>query len=159
MIYRSNMTYKQRYNDAHKEWFAVKYFAAYRDGFYAPPVMPKIKTANGLTKFICNFLMWNKWRATRVNVQGRLVDGLQRQPSGTVLTTKKWIPSTTRRGTADISATIAGRSVMIEIKVGNDKPSEYQLAEQRLERAAGGIYEFVSTPEQFFELYDKIVHL
>lgn len=153
------MTYKQRYLEAHKEWFAIRYHAAYRDGHYAPPVMPKIKTANGLTKFICNYLTWMKWRATRVNVQGRLVDGLQKQPSGAVLTTKKWIPSTTRKGTADISATIKGRSVMIEIKVGKDRPSEYQLAEQRREQAAGGIYEFVSTPEQFFELYDRIVSL
>ncbi len=153
------MTYKQRYQEAHKEWFSIRYHAAYRDGHYAPPVMPKIKTANGLTKFICNYLTWMKWRATRVNTMGRLIDGVERQPSGTLLTTKKWLPSTTRKGTADISATIKGRSVMIEIKVGKDRPSEYQLAEQRREQAAGGIYEFVSTPEQFFELYDRIVSL
>jgi hypothetical protein len=153
------VTYKHRYQEAHKEWFAIRYHAAYRDGHYAPPVMPKIKTANGLTKFICNYLTWMKWRATRVNTMGRLIDGVERQPSGTLLTTKKWLPSTTRKGTADISATIKGRSVMIEIKVGKDRPSDYQLAEQRREQAAGGIYCFISTPEQFFELYDRIVSL
>jgi hypothetical protein len=58
----------------------------------------------------------------------------------------KFIPSATRKGTADISATIKGRSVMIEIK----------LAEQQRERQAGGIYEFVHTPEEFFIIFDQI---
>jgi hypothetical protein len=68
----------------------------------------------------------------------------------------KFIPSATRKGTADISATIKGRSVMIEIKVGKDKPRPEQLAEQQKERHAGGIYEFVSTPDEFFLLFDKL---
>lgn len=153
------VNYKERYIAAHKQWFAAKYPAAWNDGHYAAPVMPKIKTANGLTKFILNFLTWSGWRATRVNTMGRLVEGSQRQPSGTVLQVKKWLPSTTRRGTADLSCTIAGRSVQLEIKVGNDKPSQFQILEQFRERAAGGVYEFCSTPEQFFELYDNIVHL
>jgi hypothetical protein len=68
----------------------------------------------------------------------------------------KFIPSATRKGTADISATVKGKSVMIEIKVGADRPRPEQLAEQQRERQAGGIYEFVSTPEQFFLLFDKL---
>jgi hypothetical protein len=47
---------------------------------------------------------------------------------------------------------------MIEIKVGKDKASQYQLDEQKKERQAGGIYEFISTPEQFFMLFDSIVN-
>jgi hypothetical protein len=66
--------------------------------------------------------------------------------------------STTRKGTADISATIRGRSVMIEIKTGRDKPSDKQLEEQQRERSAGGIYEFISTPEEFFALYDSLTN-
>jgi hypothetical protein len=108
--------------------------------------MPSVAKANGLTKYITNFLFWKGHRATRVNVQGRIVKG-------------KWIPSTTRKGTADISATIKGRSVMIEIKVGSDRPRPEQLQEQERERKSGGIYEFISTPEQFLELYDKVVNL
>ena len=73
----------------------------------------------------------------------------------------RWIHSTTRKGTADISATIRdkngiGRSLMIEIKIGSDKASIHQLAEHAKERAAGGIYEFVSTPEQFFAIFDTL---
>lgn len=151
------MTPKERYNAAHKYNFERAYPKAYKDGHYAPPPYPKVKTANGLTKFICQFLMWHEHRATRINTTGRLIDGVEKQPSGAILTTKKWITGTTRRGSADISATIRGRSVQIEIKIGKDRASEHQLKEQAIERKAGGIYEFISTPEQFFELYDRIL--
>jgi len=153
------MTPKQRYQSAHEQWFKIKYPNAYKDGFYLEPKIPKVDTANGLTTFICNFLSWMNHRATRINVSGRLVDGVEKQPSGAKVGVKKWIPSSTRKGTADISATIKGRSVMIEIKVGRDKPRPDQLAEQIRERNAGGIYEFIGTPEQFFELYDRIISL
>ena len=153
------MTNKQRYNAAHKIWFEQTYPTAFKDGFYTEPKMPVIAKANGLTNFICNYLNWLGHRATRINVSGRLVNGLEKQPSGVSLTTKKWIPSTTRKGTADISATIKGRSVMIEIKIGSDKASEFQLAEQIKERNAGGIYEFIKTIDDFFKLYDYLLNL
>jgi hypothetical protein len=137
---------KERYNEAHKAWFQEQYPNAWKDGLYSPPPMPTISKANGLTKYITNFLFWKGHRATRVNVQGRVVKG-------------KWIPSSTRKGTADISATIKGRSVMIEIKVGSDKARPEQLQEQERERRSGGIYEFISTADEFLELYDKIIKL
>lgn len=137
---------KLRYNEAHHEWFKEQYPAAYKDGFYTPPPMPSVAKANGLTKYITNFLFWKGHRATRVNVQGRVVKG-------------KWIPSSTRKGSADISATVFGKSLMLEVKVGKDRPRHEQLQEQERERKAGGIYEFISTPEQFLELYDKLVNL
>lgn len=152
------MTFKQRYQAAHEQWFKIEYPHAYKDGYYLEPKYPKVDAANGLTTFICNFLHWKGHRATRVNVSGRLVDSKEKQASGNVIGVKKWIPSSTRKGTADISATIKGRSVMIEIKVGRDKPRPDQLSEQERERRAGGIYEFISTPEQFFELYDFVVN-
>ena len=152
------MTFKQRYQAAHEQWFKVEYPHAYKDGYYLEPKYPKVDAANGLTTFICNFLHWKGHRATRVNVSGRLVDAKEKQASGNVIGVKKWIPSSTRKGTADISATIKGRSVMIEIKVGRDKPRPDQLSEQIRERNAGGIYEFIGTPEQFFELYDFVVN-
>ena len=153
------MTNKQRYSAAHKIWFAQNYPTAFKDGFYAEPKMPVVTKANGLTTFVCNYLNWLGHRATRINVSGRLVDGVEKQVSGVSLTTKKWIPSTTRRGTADISATIKGRSVMIEIKIGADKASEFQIAEQIKERNAGGIYEFIKDVDSFFKLYDYLLNL
>jgi hypothetical protein len=153
------MTFKERYNAAHFEYYKVKYPQVVADGFYCSPTLPKYKTANGLTKFITNYILWAGWRATRVNTTGRLVDGIEKTASGLHLSVKKWIPGTTRKGTADISATIKGRSVMIEIKIGKDKASEYQLTEQALERKSGGIYEFISTPDEFFVLYDYVLGL
>ena len=140
------MTFKERYNAAHHEYYKVKYPNVVADGLYCSPTLPKYKTANGLTKFITNYILWAGWRATRVNTMGRQVGG-------------KWIPGTTRKGTADISCTVKGRSIMIEVKIGADKPSEYQLKEQELERKAGGYFEFISTPEQFFTLYDYVLNL
>lgn len=153
------MTYKERYQKAHEEYFKIKYPNAYKDGYYLDPKLPKVDSANGLTSFICNYLSWLDHRATRINVSGRLVDGVEKQPSGAKIGVKKWIPSSTRKGTADISATIKGRSVMLEIKVRTDKPRSEQLTEQARERRAGGIYEFIKTPEEFFSLYDYIVSL
>jgi hypothetical protein len=147
---------KDRYCKAHESWFKESYPNAYKDGFYLDPKLPKVDTSNGLTTFICNFLLWSGHRATRINVSGRLVDGVEKQASGAKIGVKKWIPSSTRRGTADISATIKGRSVMIEIKVGLDRPREDQLKEQVRERKAGGIYEFIKDAEQFFYLYDNL---
>ena len=134
-----------RYNTAHYNYTMQRTPNVIRDGFYTGPTLPKVATANGLTQFICNFINWSGYRATRINTMGRMVGG-------------RWIHSTTRKGSADISSTIKGRSVMWEVKCGSDRPRPEQLAEQAKERAAGGIYEFVSTPEQFFELFDKILN-
>jgi hypothetical protein len=103
--------------------------------------MPECNKANGLTQAIVKFLLWHGHRATRVSSSGRMIKG-------------RYIPGTTRKGAADISATIKGRSVMFEIKIGADKPSEYQLREQELERKAGGQYYFIKTFEQFLNIYD-----
>ena len=132
-----------RYNTAHYNYTLQRTPNVIRDGFYTGPTLPKVATANGLTQFICNFINWSGYRATRINTMGRMVGG-------------RWIHSTTRKGSADISATVKGKSLQIEIKVGRDRPRPEQLAEQAKERAAGGIYEFVSTPEQFFAIFDTL---
>lgn len=143
------MTYnesKQRYQQAHEKWFATEYPNAYRNGHYAAPKMPQVAKANGLTKFIENFVNWSGYRATRVSTTGRKIGD-------------KWIKGTTRRGTSDLSCTIKGKTLMLEIKIGRDKPSEHQLKEQERERKAGGIYEFCCSAEEFFNIFDKVLSL
>lgn len=152
------MNWKQRYQEMHKEWFNRRYPFAAKDNFYSPPMMPPIKKSNGLTKFIINYLFWSSnATATRINTMGRLVDAQEKQPSGTVLTVKKFIPSTTRRGTADVVGVMCGKYVAFEIKVGKDRPSEYQLREQKNIQEAGGFYFFTHTPEEFFQQYDEVI--
>lgn len=136
---------KQRYNEAHQIWFKQRCPEAYKDGHYTEPTMPKIFTGNGLNTFIENYLTWMGYRATRINVSGRKLQG-------------KWIKSSTRTGSADVSSTINGRSVQWETKVGADKASPAQLREQQRERAAGGEYFFVKTAESFLNIFDQIVY-
>lgn len=150
------MTPRLRYQQAHYKYQCQEYPSVIRDNHYTPPKYPNTRKANGLTQFVINYLLWKGHRATRISSAGRLIDAPQKQQSGISLMTKKFIPGPTRKGSADVSATIRGRSVMIEIKVGRDRPSEHQLREQELERKAGGVYEFISTPEEFFNLYDSL---
>jgi hypothetical protein len=137
---------KQRYYKAHEYNFKSEYPQAYASGKYVIPAIPDCNKANGLTQAIVKVLLWEGHRATRIMSSGRMVKG-------------KYIHGTTRKGTADISATIKGKSCMFEIKIGKDKPSEFQLREQQLERKAGGQYEFISTLEQFFTWYDNFLKL
>jgi hypothetical protein len=140
------MNWKPRYHEAHVNYTRQKFPAAYAaSNGIIPTTYPDVTTANGLTKFICQYIIWMGGNATRVNVMGRKVGD-------------RWIKSSTRKGTADVTATIRGRSCKFEVKVGRDKPRPEQLAEQARERAAHGVYEFISTPEEFYEVYDRIVN-
>ena len=140
------MTWKQRYQQAHELNFKEKYPTAYADAHYHNPAYPDVRKANGLTLAISNFVNWNGYRATRISSAGRQVGG-------------KYIYGTTRRGTADLSLTLKGRAVMIEIKVGADRASEHQIKEQAKERAAGGVYEFIHNMDQFIEFYDSFLNI
>lgn len=87
---------------------------------------------------------------------GRLVDGQVTTASGATLGKKKWIKSSTKKGTADIIATLPnGKTWNIEIKVGNDKPRPAQIEMQQRMIKAGSLYDFVSDMSQFFILLDK----
>lgn len=138
---------KDRYNEAHRVWFMTENKQAYIDGHYCKPVFPPVHKSNGLTNFALNFITWQGFRATRISASGRKLPG----PNG-----GKWIKGTTRPGSADISATINGKSLMIEIKCGMDVPSDKQLKEQARERRAGGIYEFARTAEDVINLFDSV---
>lgn len=110
------------------------------------PVKVKYRddTANGLTRCIIDYLHFNGCQAERINTTGRPIDerrvvsdvaGHQRQ-IGSI----RWIRGSGTNGSADISATIQGRSVKIEIKVGRDVQSDAQRQYQASIEAAGGIY-------------------
>ena len=138
------MKWTDRYRSAHHDWQKIKHPAGFEaSGGYSQRMnFPCVTKANGLTLAICNFLNWQGHRATRISSAGRMVAG-------------RYIPGTTRRGTADISATIQGRAVMLEVKAGADKPSEYQIKEQAKERDAGGVYEFIHSIQEFLSWYDS----
>lgn len=140
-----NYTWKLRYQQSHEKWFAKKYPAAYNVGGYVKLTFPKTETGNGLNRAIEQFLTWEGHRATRVSSAGRVVNGV-------------FIRSTTRRGAADVSSTINGRSCQWEGKAGKDQPRDEQLREQIIERKAGGVYEFVHDMNEMFLFYDQVLN-
>jgi hypothetical protein len=119
------------------------------------------RTSNGLTKCIIDFLKLSGWQAERIAVTGRMIDDRQTY-TDVVGNTKtigrtRWIKSSMQVGTADISATIKGRSVKIEVKVGRDRQRPKQTEYQKQIEAAGGIYLLVKSFDQFYSWYVKNV--
>ncbi|KAF2380358.1 hypothetical protein BSN82_16780, partial [Acinetobacter baylyi] len=57
----------------------------------------------------------------------------------------QWTKGTGTPGSADISATIKGRSVKIEVKYGKDRQSQAQKDYQKAIEKAGGTYIIVKT--------------
>lgn len=117
------------------------------------------RTANGLTGAVIKFLTLKGHQAERISVTGRMID--QRKTFVDVLGhtrqigSIKYIKSSMRRGSADISATLApsGRSLKIEIKVGKDRQRTDQKSYQADIERTGGIYLIVHTFEGFVEWY------
>lgn len=134
---------------------------------YAIP-MPKYedKTANGLTRCIIDWITLNGGQAERISSSGRYIDGSkvvsshigQRKTIGS----GKWIPGSSKNGTADISAIIKDKngfamSVKIEVKIGRDKMSEAQQRYKESVEAAGGAYWIAKSFEHFMEQYNTLV--
>ena len=111
---------------------------------YIAAVKYRDDTANGLTKCGIDFLKVKGHQAERISTTGRPIDrtktftdvlGHQR-----TIGRIEWIPGTSTKGSADISATIDGRSVKIEVKIGPDRMSQAQRDYERSIVTSGGIY-------------------
>lgn len=105
----------------------------------------KTTTANGLTQAILRWLDLNGCYAVRVSSAGRYLPA-----------SKTFIPSTTRKGTADIHAVIGGRHCSIEVKVKRDKMSEVQEKTRDQIERAGGLYFVAKDFDSFMEWYNTI---
>jgi len=119
------------------------------------------KTANGLTKCITDFLKLSGWQAERISSMGRMIDkrvintdclGRQR-----TIGSLQYIKGTSTNGTADISATIKGRSVKIEVKIGKDRMSQDQIKYRDAIIRAGGIYFIATDFDMFMEWYNNYI--
>jgi hypothetical protein len=112
------------------------------------------KTANGLTKAITSFIQFNGYQAERINTMG--VARENKRTDGKVIGVT-WTKGTTTAGSADISATIRGRSVKIEVKVGKDRQSDAQKRYQESIERAGGVYMIARDFDSFVEWFDEFV--
>lgn len=126
---------------------------------YIPKAKFRDDTANGLTQCIIAFINLSGGQAERINTQGRVVMQRQTIPTagGRTIETmsSKYIPTAGVRGSADISATVCGRSVKIEIKVGNDRQRPEQIAYQRAIERAGGVYYVARDFTSFVGWFDQ----
>lgn len=114
----------------------------------------KDSTANGLTKAITTFIQLNGYQAERINTMG--VARKKMRTDGKVIGIT-WTKGTGTPGSADISATIRGRSVKIEVKIGKDRQSEAQMRYQESIEKAGGIYIIARDFDSFVEWYDQFI--
>lgn len=116
-------------------------------------------TANGLTKCIIDFIRFEGGQAERINTTGVPVDK-RRQVTDVLGRTQtiggiEWRKSGSTVGSADISATINGRSVKIEVKIGKDRQSEDQKRYQQDVERAGGLYYIATDFTSFVAWYKR----
>ncbi|WP_154859234.1 hypothetical protein [Cyclobacterium xiamenense] len=124
------------------------------------------RTANELTQAIIQFFRLQGGIAERINSMGRQVDNTKtytdpitgaRRSIGSV----EWVRGTSTEGTADISATVFGLSVKVEVKIGNDRQSDAQKQYQKRIEQAGGIYiiarSFDGFLHEFFRAIDQLM--
>jgi len=115
----------------------------------------KDTSANNLTKCIIFFIKAMGGQAERISNQGQYRAGKTIEiASGMKQLPGKWTPGTGTKGTADISATIRGRSVKIEVKQ-KDKQSEAQKNYQKQIEMAGGIYKIFRDFDTFADWYEQ----
>lgn len=128
--------------------------------YYAPRKYSD-RDANSLTKCVIDLIQLMGHQAERVSSEGRVIGKKERVTD--VIGRQKFIGSvrriysTSTNGTADISATICGRSVKIEIKIGDDHQSEAQKRYQGQVEAAGGIYLIVGDFQSFFYWLNQFI--
>ena len=67
--------------------------------------------------------------------------------------------ATASRGVADIVAVLKpnGKHLEIDVKIGRDKPSEYQMIRQERVQEKGGLYWFIKCFTEFEQLYNNII--
>lgn len=117
----------------------------------------KDTSANGLTKCIIFWINAMGGQAERISNQGQYREG-KKIPVGDSFKqlAGKWTPGQGTKGTADISATIKGRSVKIEVKYGRDVQSEAQKQYQEIIENAGGVYFIARNFDSFIEWYNNL---
>lgn len=114
-------------------------------------------TANGLTRCIIAYILNKGGQAERINSMGIPIDTRQQVTDimghRRTIGSMRWRRSGGTRGSADISATIRGRSIKIEVKVGKDRQSNAQRQYQASIEQAGGLYYVAHDLTSFVKWY------
>lgn len=97
-------------------------------------------TANGLTQCIQEWAKVNNCHSQRMNTTGQYDFKLGR-----------YRRSGSTRGVSDMLIIYKGNTINLEIKIGNDKQSKYQIQMQESINNAGGIYMIIRSYNDFLE--------
>ena len=125
---------------------------------------PAIRSAAQLEKVIVNYIKMMGHSASKVSTQGTYLKG-KKTVSTNVLGHKyvnqesgKYMPGGGRKGASDISATVYGLSVMIEVKFSKgDRLSKEQKAYAAEIQNAGGFFMVAHRFEDFFEKFKELL--
>ena len=118
-------------------------------------------SANNLTKSIIKYIELMGYQAERISNTGRYIDNkkLVKNIQGQTkqIGSGQYIPGTGTNGTADISATIKGKSIKIEVKYGKDRQSDAQKEYQQAIERSGGVYFIAKDFESFYNFFQTIL--
>jgi hypothetical protein len=153
-----NKQNKQRFQELHLK-LKLEEYPSFKDKINCiPPANTKESGSNDLTRLVVTWLQMNGWQAERISSQGQyrdntkvVTDVLGRKRS---IGSKQWTKGQSTAGTADISATIHGMSIKIEIKWEDDRQSDKQKEYQNNVKKAGGIYILIKTFDDFIIWYE-----
>lgn len=154
-----NKTNKERLKQSELAYKSIKYPTM--PVTHIATTMHSDKDTNSLTRCVLDWLKFEGWQAERISTTGKYIDSREQFTDvlGRTRTigSGKFIPGQGTKGSADISATIRGRSVKIEIKFGKDRQSDAQKRYQEQIEKAGGIYIIVKEFDSFIEWYDEFI--
>lgn len=127
---------------------------------YVPVTKFKVATANGLTKAIVTYINLIGGQAERISTTGRMLDTRKTVTNilgqRGLIGSQTYIPGTSTKGSADISAIYKGKSLKIEVKIGKDKQSEVQKIYEANVNRAGGFYILAKDWNGFIESFNTI---
>lgn len=152
--------WKKRYHETHKLNCQREFPNVWKEGHYAPlrsKDLPDVTTHSGLVKFMTNMINWLGGNVHSHNVVTRVSDKIVVEESGNSFTDKRYTKSS-RKGIADVVGTLRdGTSIQLDAKIGRDVPRTDQLKEQIRQRKAKGIYEFIHSTDEFFNVVDPLM--
>ena len=154
-----NKTNKERLKQSELAYKSIKYPTMPTE--LMATTMHSDKDTNSLTRCVLDWLKFEGWQGERISTTGKYIDSREQFTDvlGRTRTigSGKYIPGTGTKGSADISATIRGRSVKIEIKFGKDRQSDAQKRYQEQIESAGGTYIIVKEFDSFIVWYDEFI--
>lgn len=137
-----------------KQNYGDKYFEYKRPEY-------KENSANALTKSIIAYIRLRGFQAERISSSGRVVGSTETRKSEAGYSYRvgkvKYIPGTSTNGTADISATICGMAIKIEVKFRKDRQSPAQKEYEKSIKTAGGVYYIARDLQSTYDWLNRVI--